>query len=201
MLDIGRMMRSPVGDVAKLDYAINALLLLTYVAARKGDKVGLLSFADDVESWIRPRGGKGQFHRMLETLYAVESQAVEPDYNRAFGYLAARQNKRSLVLVFTDLTGSINTETLVAQMNRLRKRHLALLVTLRDPTVQALAEQPVTDSTELYERTIASRLLDERRLVLERLQRRGVHTLDVAANELSIAVINRYLELKAKTMI
>ena len=201
LLDIGRMMRSPVGEIAKLDYAVNAVLLLTYVAAQKGDKVGLLTFADEVNHWLAPRGGKGQFHRMLEALYGVESQPVEPDYSRAFGYFAARQSKRSLVLVFTDLTGSINTEMLVAQMSRLRRRHLALLVTLRDPTVQRLATRAVADSQSLYQRAVAEQLLDERALTLERLRRLGVETLDVAADELSISVINRYLELKARTMI
>ena len=201
LLDTGRMMRSPVGDIAKIDYAINAVLLLAYVAAQKGDKLGLLTFADQVGAWLAPRSGKGQFHRMLEVLYAVESQTVEPDYNVAFSYLAARQNKRSLVLVFTDLTGSVSTDTLVAQLGRLRKRHLVLLVTLRDPTVQHMAEQSVVNSGSLYQRTVAEQLLDERRLTLEKLQRRGVHTLDVPADELSIAVINRYLELKSKTLI
>ena len=201
LLDIGRMMRSPVGDVAKLDYAINAVLLLAYVAAQKGDKIGLLTFADTVHTWLAPRTGKGQFHRMLEQLYAVESQPVEPDYNVAFGYFAAKQSKRSLVIVFTDLTGSISTATLVAQMARLRHRHLALLVTVRDPTVQRLASQGVIDSATLYQRTVAEELLEERRLTLEQLQRQGVLTLDVSANELNVAVINRYLELKAKTML
>jgi uncharacterized protein (DUF58 family) len=198
LLDVGRMMRSPVGDVAKLDYAINAVLLLAFVAAQKGDKLGLLAFSDTVQTWLAPRGGKGQFHRMLEQLYAVEGQPVEPNYQTAFSYFAAKQSKRSLVLVFTDLTGSVSTETLVAQMSRLRDRHLPLLVTVRDPTVQRLAHQAIADSSSLYQRTVAEQLLEERRLTLERLQQRGVLTLDVAADELSMAVINRYLELKAR---
>ena len=198
LLDVGRMMRSPVGAVAKLDYAINAVLLLAYVSAQKGDKIGLLTFADTPQSWLSPRGGKRQFHRMLEQLYAVEGAAVEPDYNAAFGYLAAKQSKRSLILVFTDLTGSITTEALVAQMSRLRRTHLPLLVTIGDPTVQRLARQPIVDSASLYQRTVAGELLEERALVLEKLNRVGVHTLDVPADELSIAVINRYLELKAR---
>jgi uncharacterized protein (DUF58 family) len=201
ILDVGRMMRSPVGDVAKLDYAINAVLLLAFVAAQKGDKLGLLVFSDSVQTWLAPRGGKGQFHRMLEQLYAVEGQPVEPDYQAAFGYFAAKQSKRSLVLVFTDLTGSISTATLVAQMGRLRSRHLPLLVTVRDPTVQRLAKQPVVDSTSLYQRTIAEKVLDERRLLLDRLQQQGVLTLDVAADELSMAVINRYLALKTRLLL
>jgi uncharacterized protein (DUF58 family) len=201
LLDIGRMMRSPVGDVAKMDYAINAVLLLTYVAAQKGDRVGLLAFADRAYQWIAPRSGRAQFHRMLEQLYGIESRPVEPDYGTAFSYFAARQTRRCLVVVFSDLTGSISTATLVAQMVRLRRRHLPLLVTLRDPTVQRLALQRVEESAALYQRTVAEQLLDERRLTLDQLQRQGVHTLDVTADQLSIAVVNRYLELKARTLI
>ena len=196
LLDIGRMMRSPVGEVAKMDYAINAVLLLAYVAAQKGDRIALLTFADRVETYVAPQGGKVQFQRMLEQLYAVEGQPIEPDYNAAFSYFAAHQHKRGLVLLFTDLTGSITTEALIAQMTRLRRRHLPLLVTLSDPTVQKLARQPITGSASLYQRTVAEQLLDERQITLDRLRQRGVQTLDVPADELSVAVINRYLAIK-----
>lgn len=201
LLDVGRMMRSPVGDVAKLDYAINATLLLAYVAAQKGDKVGLLAFADEVQCWVSPQGGKGQFHRLLEQLYAMESVPVEPNYHHAFRYFAAKLHRRSLVLVFTDLTGSIGGDALMAQMTRLRQGHLPMLVTMRDPTVQAMARQAVADSATLYQRTVAETLLDERRLTLEQLTHRGILTLDVPADELSLALINRYLELKAQSRI
>ena len=201
LLDTGRMMRSPVGNVAKLDYAINAVLLLAYVAAQKGDRIGLLAFADQPQTWVAPRGGKAQFQRMLAQLYAVESQPVEPDITAAVAYVATKQAKRSLVLLFSDLTGALHAESLAAQLALLQRRHLVLLVTLRDPTVQALARQGVQDSATLYARTVAERLLEERRTVLEQLARQGVQTLDVPADELSISVINRYLELKARSMI
>jgi uncharacterized protein (DUF58 family) len=201
LLDVGRLMRSPVGDVAKVDYAINAVLLLTYVAGQKGDRIGVMTFADDVQSWLAPRTGKAQFHRMLELLYKVQGQPVESDYNRAFAYLSAKQHRRSLILVFTDLTGSVTNETLVAQMMRLRRTHLPLLVTMRDPTVEALARQPIEDSIALYRRTVAETLLRERELVLEQLRNSGVLTLDVPADELSLSLINRYLEIKARELI
>lgn len=201
LLDVGRVMRSPVGDVAKMDYAINAVLLLTYVAVQKGDRVGLLTFADSVQTWVAPRSGKAQFHRLLEQLYAVEGQPVEPNFDAALSYFAAHHHKRGLVLVFTDLTGGMGNEGLIARMVRLRRNHLPLLVTVADPTVEHLARQPIADSTTLYERTAAEQLLQERKLVLDRLRQQGVNTLDVPADELSVAVINRYLELKARTQI
>jgi uncharacterized protein (DUF58 family) len=195
------MMRSPVGDVEKVDFAINAVLLLAYVATQKGDRVGLMTFDDQVINYVAPHSGKAQFRQLMEQLYAVEAQPIEPDYQVVFSYFAARQHKRGLALVFTDLIGSVSTAALSAQLVRMRTRHLPLLVTVSDPTVQKLARQPIVDSQSLYERNAAEQLLQERRLVLERLRHNGVHTLDAPADELSVAVIDRYLAMKERHLI
>jgi uncharacterized protein (DUF58 family) len=200
-LDVGRMMRSPVGEVEKVDFAINAVLLLAYVATQKGDRVGLLTFDDRVINYVAPRSGKVQFRQLMEQLYAVAAQPIEPDYQVVFSYFAARQHKRGLALVFTDLIGSVSTEALASQLVRMRARHLPLLVTVSDPTVQKLARQPIVDSQSLYERNAAEQVLQERRLVLERLRHHGVHTLDAPADELSVAVIDRYLAMKERLLI
>lgn len=200
-LDVGRMMRSPVADVEKVDFAINAVLLLAYVATQKGDRVGLITFDDQVVNYVAPRSGKAQFRQLMEQLYAVAAQPIEPDYAAVFSYFAARQHKRGLALVFTDLIGSVSTDALAAQLVRMRARHLPLLVTVSDPTVQSLARQPIVDSRSLYERHAAEQILQERRLVLEQLRHNGVLTLDAPADELSVAVIDRYLALKERMLI
>jgi len=198
VLDVGRMMQSPVADIAKLDYVVNAVLLLTYVATGKGDRVGMLSFADDVQHYLSPRQGRGQFYRTLELLYAVEAQPVEPDYRKALAYLAVKQRRRALVVVFTDLTGGVSLNSLVAQMAMLARSSLPLLVTISDPDVVNASQMKPSDSLGVYQRAAASQLLDERRVVLDSLRQRGVLTLDVPANQLSMSVINRYLELKGR---
>ncbi len=198
MLDVGRLMRSPVEDLAKLDYAVNAVLMLSYVAGLRGDKVGTLAFADQVMHYLAPRGGKGQFHRMLATLYAVESQPVESNYARAFAYLGAKHKKRSLVIIFSDLASGLAAKSIVAQVAPLWPRHLPLLVAISDPAVHQIAQVRPRDSASLYERAVAEQVLDERAVVLESLRQRGVMTLDVPANQLTIAVVNKYLELKAR---
>jgi len=198
VLDVGRMMQSPVADIAKLDYVVNAVLLLTYVATGKGDRVGMMSFADDVQHYLGPRQGRGQFYRMLELLYAVEPQPVEPDYRRALAYLAVKQRRRALVVVFTDLTGGASLNSLVAQMSMLARSSLPLLVTISDPDVVGASQMKPNDSLGVYQRSAASQLLDERRVILDSLRQRGVLTLDVPANQLSMSVINRYLELKGR---
>ena len=201
VLDAGRMMQSPVADIAKLDYVINAVLFLAYVATGKGDRVGMMTFADDVSHYLSPRQGRGQFYRMLELLYGLEPQPVEPDYQRALAYLALKQRRRSLIVIFTDLTGGVSVDTLIKQTALLARTSLPLVVTISDPDVHALAHQRPVDSLRVYQRAAAMQLLDERRIVLDTLRQRGILTLDVPANQLSTAVINRYLELKGRTLL
>lgn len=201
VLDIGRMMQSPVANIAKLDYVVNATLLLGYVATGMGDKIGMMTFADEVHQFVAPKQGRGQFYRMLELLYAVEAQSIEPDFQRSLSYLRLKQRKRALVVIFTDLMGGISLDTLVSAVGLLAKRSLPLVVTISDPDIVATSQLQPTDSLGVFQRSAASRLLDERRLALDTLQRRGVHTLDVPANQLSLAVIQRYLDIKRKTLL
>ncbi len=199
MLDTGRMMQSPVAQIAKLDYVINAALLLTYVATGKGDKVGLLSFSDRIEAFVSPKQGRGQFYRLLELLYRTEPQRVEPDFRKAFAYLGLKHRRRSLVVVFTDLTGGSGIQALVDNVTRLSRQHLPLVVTISDPDIITAAEQVPMDSTGAYRRAAAENWLADRRLTLGLLHRNGVLTHDVPANQLSLSVINRYLEIKGRT--
>ena len=198
VLDLGRMMQTPVARIAKLDVVINAALMLAYVATGKGDKVGMMTFADEVYLYSGPRQGRGQFYRLLERLYAAEVVPVEPDYGRAFGYLAHAQRKRALIVTFTDLSGGLSMQALLTHVRLLARRSLPLVVTISDPVVHSMAQRIPTTSLEVYQRAAALELLEERRLALETLRRQGVLTLDVPADQLSTAVINRYLELKGR---
>ncbi len=210
LLDVGRMMRSAIRiddpggvswNMAKVDFVINSTLLLSYVASRKGDQVGLLVFADQVKQFVPPAPGNGHFQKLLEAMYALGSEPVEADYGRAINFLRAKQKKRALIILFTDLSGARASENLLAHLPRLTPQHLPLLVTIRDPVLDQEARQSPTGSEAVYRRTVAEQLIDERRLLLEQLQRRGVFTLDVDAQQLSISTVNRYLQLKSRALL
>jgi uncharacterized protein (DUF58 family) len=210
MLDVGRMMRSAIRvddpggvpwNMAKVDFVINSILLLTYVASRKGDQVGLLVFADQVKQYLPPEPGSAHFNKLLEAMYALGSEPVEADYARAVSFLRARQKKRALIILFTDLSGSRASDALLTHMPRLTPQHLPLLVTIRDPVLDQEAMQAPNASEPVYRRAVAEQLIDERRLLLDNLRRRGVLTLDVDAQHLSVTVVNRYLQLKGRALI
>lgn len=199
MLDAGRLMASPIGPLAKIDYAVNTSLMLAYVAARMGDNIGLLAFADRISLYLPPRRGKRQFLAMTDALYRLPAYLTEPDYNLAFRYFASHNRKRSLVVLFTDLVDAETSRLLVSHIAGLSPHHLPVCVTIADPGITGLAEAAPTDSRSVYQRAVAEGLLAERRRALEVLRRRGAIALDLSAEHLTASVINRYLELKARS--
>lgn len=186
-------------SLTRLDYAVNASLLLAFVAQQYGDRVGLLAFADRVSRYLPPRPGRGQFLALTDALYNLAAEPIESDHAAGLGYLAARNPRRSLAVVFTDLAETEAVTPLVAHVSRLARRHLVLVVTLRDPALGRLAALAPDNSRHVYERAVARRTLDDREETLRLLRRQGVLTLDVPANQLSPSLINRYLEIKART--
>jgi len=195
-LDLGRTMASRLGDLTKIDHAINACVLLSHVASYSDDRVGLLAFADEVVGYLPPGKGKHQTARLTEFLYPLHARTVEADYRTAFSYLGRQCRRRSLILVFTDLIDPDSSASLIAHLSPLAPRHLVLCVALSDYELDDLLGHPPQEPRDLYEQTVASSLQQDRAKALAALSSRGIRTLNAAPTDLSVAVVNRYLALK-----
>jgi uncharacterized protein (DUF58 family) len=200
LLDAGRMMSSTLAGLTKLDHAVNTALMLSYVAIARGDEVGLLGFADTVRAYAVPRRGRRQFLRLTEDLRKIEVTTTEPDYRAAFEFLRARSGRRSLVVLFTDLVDDQASRALVAAVTRLAGHNLVLCCLLGDPQLAQVAARVPTSTTELFEKVVAEDVRDARARALAILRRRGVHTIDVPAEQLTVAAIQKYLELKRRSL-
>ncbi len=201
MLDLGRMMLTRVGELTKLDIAVNTALLLCYVALAHGDRVGLLSFADGVHAYTPPRRGRAHFYRIVEQLYAVRAQPVESDYALAFGRLRADLRGRALVALFTDLSDPDVAQLIARNLMLVARHHLPLCVAMRDPATQVWADLMPAQGHELYGKVVAQGLLEERAVLLDQMRRSGVLTVDVQADQLTPATVNRYLEMKTRSLL
>ena len=199
MLDTGRLMAAPAGDLTKLDVAVNAALLIGHVGARRGDRIGLMTFSDRVETFVPPTSGPRQEGVLLETLYAARVQETATDYAVAFRNFVARRPARSLVVLLTDITDAETPHTLLPTLRSVAARHRVIVVTLRDPELDALTHQPATDAVAVYGRVAASRLEHERALLLRTIAGRGIETVDVPADRLSPALLSLYLDLRGST--
>jgi uncharacterized protein (DUF58 family) len=200
-LDCGRLMTAPAADLVKLDHAVNAALMLAWVAQAHGDRVGLMTFDDRVTNFIKPERGSAQLHLLTEALYAIKASYIEPDFGHAMTHLALRVGRRSMVVILTDVQDPNASRELVAHCLRLAARHLVLVVAMSDPEVLAARDAPVTTSARAYQWAAAEEFVASRRESFELLRRGGVLGLDVVAGSLSPALVERYLELKERALL
>jgi uncharacterized protein (DUF58 family) len=201
MLDAGRLMTSRIDKLAKLDHAINAALAIGYVATSGGDNLGLLVFNRQVTKYLPPQRGHAQMSALLESLYNVKAQMVEPSYARAFQYLAKHCKRRSLVIILTDLVDREASAELLRYTETLLPRHLPLIVTIGDNDLRALVTQPPRDVKDVYQQSVAEELLQQREEALARITELGGLALDVPAGQLSLQLVNKYLEVKERGLL
>jgi uncharacterized protein (DUF58 family) len=196
MLDTGRMMKAQVDRLSKLDHAINAALSLAYVALTGGDNVGLLIFGRQVKRYVPPRHRPDQLNVLLDALYNADAELIEPNYARAFQYFTARNKKRSLVVILTDVIDREASGEMLAYVSSLTARHLPLIVTINDADLRALVQQEPVKISDVYQQAIAEELLNERREALTLITSHGGLAIDVPVGDLAVEVVNQYLEVK-----
>ena len=184
--------------LTKLDHALNAALLLAYVASQRGDRVALLAYTDQVRVFVPPQRGRRALLDTVQALYNLSSEPVEPDHGRALDFLAQRNLRRSLVVLFTDLADRESSAALAARLVRAARQHVVVCVTLGDPNVRRPAMRRPVDAASLYEKMAAQQLLDDRASVLAELAAHGVLTVDTDADKLNPRLIGTYLELKQR---
>lgn len=210
LVEAGRMMSAqvdadgrtpPEKRLTKLDHSINAALVLAQAAALKEDRVGVLAFAETVKTFRPPTRGRAQLTAIVDALHDLEPALCEPDFAMAFQTLKARAKRRSLVCLFTDVLDEESARLLTATLPLLLPQHLPLIVAVSDPTVSEMAAAVPYSGQEAFTGAVASELLHERREILRGLRARGALVLDVAPGELSAAVVNKYLEVKARNLL
>lgn len=200
-VDAGRSMAAHVDGLTKLDHAVNAALFLAFVAIRNGDRVGLAVFADGVKAYLPPAAGRAQYRKLLDALYSATPSLTYVDYLALFKELNVRLTRRSLLCVFTDFLDEEQASAMVAPLHRLARRHVPLCLSVKDTALARLLRTPPEDPEEAYQHAVASELLMDRESLKARVSSGGVQMLDVQPDELSLAAVNRYLDIKSRGLL
>ena len=201
VLDAGRLMSPRIRGQRKFDYAVTAALSVASIASLVDDKVGLLAFAGGIREHIAPRSGTRHVAGLVQRIYDLQPRFEESDYEGAFSYLRRRQPKRSLVIFFTDMFDPVASANVLANVAVLSPRHLVICVLMNDEAIQrALGETPAT-ALDVYRESVAAELGAERRKAIALLQQRGIGVLDVPATDLTVSLINTYIDVKARNLI
>lgn len=201
LVDCGRMMTNQSSGISLLDHALNSLLMLSFVALRQGDSVGLICFSDEIHTFVPPRSGMNQMNQLLHASFDRFPRLVESRYDQAFLYLGSHCKKRSLVVLITNIIDEVNSHQLELYLSSLVGRHLPLGVLLRDRSLFQAADQPRPAGRQLFEAAAAAEILTWRHQVLTDLQHQGVLALDVFPEDMTAPLINRYLEIKARHLL
>ena len=201
LLDCGRRMRADEGPDAinHFDMALNAVLLLSYVALRQGDSVGLLAFAG-ADRWLPPVRGRGGINAVLSSVFDLQTTTAPSDYATAATTLAARQRRRALIVLVTNLRDD-DASDLPLALAPLRRRHLVLTASMREPALLAAAREPVSDLADALRAASAAHYLQQRTAAHAALRRKRLMTIDVEPANLPITLVNRYLEIKRAGML
>lgn len=195
MLDCGRRMRSQDGELSHFDHALNACLLLSYVALRQGDAVGLSTFASDQPRYLAPVKGSGQLNLLLNAVYDLDTTRRTADYQAAASQLLARQKRRALVIVVTNLRDE-DDEALLTAVKRISRQHRVLVASLREEVLDDLRQAPVQALPEALAYCGTVDYLNTRNELHDRLSAHGLSVLDTPPSGLGAALVTRYLGWK-----
>jgi uncharacterized protein (DUF58 family) len=201
MIDCGRAMTQLAGEYSRLDHVLSASLVLSDVAATSGDRVGLIAFDDTVRAVVAPQRGRAALRSLRTAISRLEARVVEPDYAAAFRVLATSQPRRALIVFFTDVIDVRAARSFVGYANRAGRRHAIVVVAIENDALIAASRPTSVGATALFRSAAAEELVREREEALARMRGAGIAVLDVSPSQMAAAVVNRYLEIKARGLL
>jgi uncharacterized protein (DUF58 family) len=201
MVDCGRTMTAMWDNLTALDYALNAVLMLSHVAIRRGDQVGLIAFDEKVSRLMAPRAGIGASNQIIQATYDLFPSMVESDYDAAFRALKLHVRKRTLVVFISHAIDEQTSKRIQVLSRDLLPQHLPLCALLKDREIESRASQAAKNEEEVCIQAAAAEMLLWRDRIHREMQRAGVLVLDVLHHQLTGSLVTRYLEVKARGLI
>lgn len=196
MIDTGRPMSFSVRGYKKLDVAINTALLLSDIVNQNGDKSGLMLFNAEVENMIMP--GKGHNHRnsLMEALYNIEHTKDTSNYEEAFYHLKSKERRRSLIFLFTDFETIEEAEDMLRVLSVLSRNNIVVVILIKDEKLEKLTSMAAEDEHNIFSKGVALEMLKERKMIIQKLNSKGIMCIECRVEELAMNAINKYLYIK-----
>lgn len=199
--DSGQLMSQPLDGLPRLDHAINAGLMLAYTSLRAGDRVGILGFDAEVRASMDPVSGPDAFVHVQRVCAMLDYCHEETNYTLGLAGLLGSLKRRSMIVLITEFVDTITAELMLDNIARLATRHLVVFVSLQEPELHRVVDSEPQSFQDMAGAVVAHGMLQERKVVHERLRRLGVHCLDVPANRLSANLVNEYVAIKQRDLI
>lgn len=201
VVDTGRVMKLPFNGLRLLDYAINTSLVISNIALLKEDKAGLIVFSNRDSMVVKPQKKRTHIRNIQESLYNVETNFLESDFQRLLVTLKKKIHGRSLVLLYTNFESLSSMERRLPVLRQISKDHLLVTIFFENTQLNSVLRSEPQTVEEIYTKTVAEKFVYEKRQIVKTLNRYGIHTILTPPEDLSVQAINKYLELKASGLI
>ncbi|NVK51464.1 MAG: DUF58 domain-containing protein [Flavobacteriaceae bacterium] len=201
IIDTGRVMKMPFNNLKLLDYTINATLAFSNIALLKNDKAGMLTFSKKVNDIVIASNKKSNLSLINETLYNINTSFSDSDFGMLYGMVKRKISQRSLLLLYTNFEHISSLKRQVPYLAALAKKHLLVTIFFENTELDVLINKDAEDLQEIYNKTLAEKFSYDKRLIVKELEKRGIHTILTKPSQLSVNVINKYLEFKSKGQI
>lgn len=201
LIDRGRLMGADVGPGTKLDCAVDGALNLARVALHSGDRCGIGVFDSKVRGFLPPISGTSALRSLVECVYDVDTEWQESDFAPILAELRARQGKRTFLIILSDLSDAETSRRLCASLVQLQRQHLVLFVALKTPLLRQVIYGDVASPRDAARKAVAFRLLRDRNRAIHALKHGGVHVLDVEPQQISLPLVNQFIELRQRNLL
>jgi uncharacterized protein (DUF58 family) len=197
LLDAGRTMAGLVAGVPRLEHAMDAVMMLTAVATRLGDRAGMVAFDSEVRAMVGAGHARDQLSRVTEAMYALEPRLVESDYRGAFAATLSRFRRRTMLVVLTELAEQAVAQSLVPALPLIARDHVMVVASVTDPEVSDWATASPIEAGAAYRKAAATAALADRRRTVARLRGLGAVVVDSPPGRLAPDLADAYLKVKA----
>ena len=198
IIDKGRLMKMPFNNLSLLDYAINSTLVLSNVCLQKQDKVGLITFCNTLDTVIPADKKPIQRTNILQLLYNQTTSFLESDYEMLYMQVRHSIKQRSLLILFTNFESLQGLQRQLPYLRAMAKHHLLLVVFFENTELQQLLSKKAQDIEAVYVKTIADKFAYDKRIIVKELLKHGILSILTPPEKLTVQVINKYVELKAR---
>lgn len=201
LIDKGRLMKMPFDGLTLLDYAINATLMFSYVALQKDDRVGIMTFAERMSDVLQASRSRNHFREIMETLYRQETSFPESNFEALFARVTKGIGQRSLLILFTHFETYSGFARQAAYFKALSRKHLLLVVLFENTELSKIHQTRQDGLEDIYIKTIADQFTHEKKLIVRELRQAGLLVVECSPRQLTVQLVNTYLELKARNFL
>lgn len=201
VIDKGRLMKMPFEGLSLLDYSINAALVISNIAMKKGDKPGLVSFSNKINSLIAAESRGSQMNKIQEALYREKTGFLDSNFELLSATLTRKLSQRSLLLLYTNFESLQSMRRQMKYIQSLAAGHLVVVIFFENTELKALINEAAKSTEAIYQKAIAEKFAFEKRQIVKELNHRGIYTILTPPQQLTVNTINKYVELKARDLI